>query len=122
MKGTMEFFDNVAQVQCGVGATAEARLMPLAPLIEYYEREMGELPGRLMIATSFLADVQLMPGWSFQTSELREAIEQAQALVVSVMIRILNMQEKDDCNGDKDGNLVTELQHFLDQLSTREPE
>ena len=75
-----------------------------------------------MIATSFLADVQLMPGWSFQTSELREAIEQAQALVVSVMIRILNMQEKDDCNGDKDGNLVTELQHFLDQLSTREPE
>ncbi len=118
----MEFFDNVAQVQCGVGAPAEARLMPLAPLIEYYEREMGELPGRLMIATSFLADVQLMPGWSFQTPELREAIEQAQALVVSVMMRIRNMQEKDGCNGDKDGNLVTELQHFLDQLSTREPE
>jgi hypothetical protein len=97
----------------GVGATAEARLEPLTPLIEYYAREMGELPGRLMIATSFLGDVQLMPGWSSQSPEVRQAVEQAQALVVSVMIRLLNAQGSCDC-GDSSG-LVAEVQRLLDR-------
>lgn len=79
----------------GVGATSEARLTTLLPLIEYYEREMGDLPGRLRIAASFLADIKLMPGWSAQTPEARAALEQAEALVVSVMIRLLNAQS--DC-------------------------
>lgn len=121
MEVTMDLFEHVVQDQRGVGATAEARLVPLAPLIEYYEREMGELPGRLMIATSFLADAQLMPDWSLQTPESRQAIEQAQALVVSVMIRLLNMQERDGCDCAKDG-VVAELQRFLDHMSAREPE
>lgn len=69
-----------------VGATVEARL---APLIDYYTREMGELPGRLMIAASLLEDVKLMPGWSSQPPETRAAVEQAAALVVSVMLRLL---------------------------------
>jgi hypothetical protein len=77
----------------GVGATSEARLAPLTPLIEYYEREMGELPGRLMIAISFLDDVQSMRDWSSLTPEFQAAVTQAQALTVSTMIRILNMQE-----------------------------
>lgn len=112
----MEFVGDVTQLQQGVGATAEARLVPLTPLIEYYEREMGDLPGRLMIATSFLGDVQLMPGWSSQTPEFRQAIEQAQALVVSVMIRILNMQEQQGCGCGGDSGLAEELQRLLDQL------
>ncbi len=114
----MELIEDVAQLQQGVGATAEARLGNLAPLIEFYAREMGELPGRLMIATSFLGDVQLMPDWSFQTSELHEAVEQAQALVVSVMIRLLNMQEGEgcDCGGGGDSGPAKDVQSLLDQL------
>lgn len=102
----------------GVGATAEARLDPLTPLIEYYAREMGELPGRLMIATNFLGDAQLMPTWSSQAPEIRQAVEQAQALVVSVMIRLLNAQEKCGC-GDASGP-AAEVQRFLDGLSDGE--
>jgi hypothetical protein len=91
---------NEAALGCqqGVGATAEAHLEPLMPLIEFYAREMGELPGRLMIATSFLNDVQLMPRWAAQPPELRAAVEQAQALVISVLIRLLHAQEGCDCN------------------------
>ena len=112
----MELIEDVAQLQQGVGATAEARLGNLAPLIEFYAREMGELPGRLMIATSFLGDVQLMPDWSFQTSELHEAVEQAQALVVSVMIRLLNMQEGEGCDCGGDSGPAKDVQSLLDQL------
>jgi hypothetical protein len=88
----MEFFGDLPNLDAGVGATAEARLAPLGPLIKYYEREMGTLPGRLMIATSFLRDAQLLVPWAAQPPELREAVEQAEALVVSVMIRLLNAQ------------------------------
>lgn len=114
----MEFIEDVTQLQQGVGATAGAPLLPLAPLIEFYDREMGDLPGRLMIATSFLGDVQLMPDWSSQTPELRQAVEQAQALVVSVMIRLLNMQEGEGCGcgGGDDSGPAAEVQRLLDQL------
>lgn len=101
--------------QSGVGATADARLEPLAPLIEYYAREMGELPGRLMIAASFLDDLQLMPGWSSQSPEAWAAVEQARALVVSVMIRLLNAQAPCGC-GDS-GKPAAEIQRFLDHLA-----
>ena len=114
----MEFIEDAVRQQQGVGATAETRLVPLKPLIEYYEREMGELPGRLMIATSFLGDVQLMPSWSELSPEIRQAVEQAQALVVSVMIRILNTSEGEGCGcgvGDDSGP-ATEVQRLLDQL------
>ena len=112
----MEFIEDVAQLQQGVGATAEARLGNLSPLIEFYGREMGELPGRLMIATSFLGDVQLMPDWSSRTAELSEAVEQAQALVISVMIRLLNMQEGDGCSCGGDGGPAEDVKRLLDQL------
>ncbi len=108
----MEFFHENEQLnQLGVGAKSEAKLETLAPLIEYYTREMGELPGRLMIATNFLEDVPMMPGWDNMTPEARQSIEQAQALVVSVMIRLLNMQDKGSCN-HLDAQ-VAELQKFL---------
>jgi len=82
----------------GVGATSEARLTTLLPLVEYYEREMGELPGRLMMAVSFLGDVRLMPGWEEQSPEVCAAVEKAEALVVSVMIRIMNAQAGCSCS------------------------
>jgi hypothetical protein len=86
------------QFGLGVGATAEARLTTLAPLIEYYEREMGGLPGRLMIAASFLGDLKLMPEWTSQSPEARAAVVQAEALVVSVMTRLLNARQGCDCD------------------------
>ncbi len=74
---------------------------------------MGVLAGRLMIATNFLEDAQLMPGWKAQTEEVRQAVEQAQALVVSVMTRLLKDQETNGCKGY---NLADDLQQFLDNL------
>ena len=118
----MDYIEDVTQFSKGVGATAEARLQPLRPLIEYYEREMGEWPGRLMIATSFLGDVQLMSGWSELSPEFRQAVEQAQALVVSTMVRILNAQEEaaEGCGCKDDGGAQAEMQRFLDSLPRRE--
>ena len=95
----------------GVGATAEASLEPLEPLIEYYAREMGELPGRLMMALSFLDDAQLTRGWDTQSPEARQAVEQARALVVSVMIRLLNAQDTCGC-ADASG-VAAEVQALL---------
>ena len=95
----------------GIGAKAETSLEPLSTLIEYYEREMGELPGRLMIAISFLSDAQLMPGWEKQPLEIRQAIAQAQALVISVMSRMLKAQHNRTTNG---GGL--DIQHLEAEL------
>lgn len=74
----------------GVGATAERKLEQIAPLVEYYEREMGVGAGRLMLATNFLRDARQMQS---HTPEVAAALEQAEALVVSVMIRFLNGQQ-----------------------------
>ena len=51
-----------------------------------------------MMALSFLDDAQLTRGWNTQSPEARQAIEQARALVVSVMIRLLNAQEQCGCS------------------------
>ncbi len=93
----MELYMDGSPLDRGVGATAEARLTTIEPLIEYYAREMGELPGRLMIAASYLRDLSFMPGWSSQSPEVHAAVEQAEALVVSVMVRLLNAQADCDC-------------------------
>ena len=105
--------ESLREDRTGVGATAEALLEPLEPLIKYYAREMGELPGRLMMALSFLDDAQLTPGWRGQTTEARQAVEQARALVVSVMIRLLNGQEKCGCT-DTSG-AAAQVQALLDR-------
>ncbi len=105
-------YDNLPSANKGVGATAEMLLEPLMPLIEYYAREMGELPGRLMMALSFLDDAQLTRGWSAQSPEARQAVEQARALVVSVMIRLLNAQ--DPCGCTDAGRVATQVQALLD--------
>ena len=118
----MEYIEDVTRLQRGVGASAEVRLAPLRSLIEFYEREMGEWPGRLMIATSFLGDAQLMAGWSELSPEFRQAIEQAQALVVSTMVRIMNAQEEagEGCGCKDESSPNADMQRFLDSLPHRE--
>ncbi len=91
---------DIAMFGQGVGATAEANLVTLSPLIEYYEREMGELPGRLMMAASFLEDIKLMDDWSSRSPEAQAGLEKAKALVVSVMVRMLNAQQACSCAAD----------------------
>ena len=95
--------DRLIPQDTGIGATAEARLAALGPLIEFYEREMGPLPGRLMIATSFLRDMQLLRGWATQSPEAQAAVVQAEALVISVMIRLLTAQADEMGNRELDG-------------------
>jgi len=48
----------------GMGATAEERLKQIAPLVEYFESEMGLGAGRLMLATNFKEQAQ---AWIDQT-------------------------------------------------------
>lgn len=105
----MEAYREGAMFGQGVGATAEAGLVVLSPLIEYYEREMGELPGRLMLAASFLEDIKLMDGWPTQSPEAQAGLEQAKALVVSVMVRMLNAQQDCGCAVDEAGQDKEEL-------------
>ena len=81
----------------GIGQTAEEKLVTLEPLIAFYEQEMGSLPGRLMLAVNFLRDAQTMK--TDLKPEVQAAIEQAEALTMSVMTRLLAMAEDagNDC-------------------------
>ena len=99
--------NGIAELE-GVGSSAERKLEQIAPLVEYYEREMGVGAGRLMLATNFLRDARLMqPGLRPET---RVALEQAETLVVSVMIRFLNAQK------DADPNLENPNDHLCDPI------
>ncbi|MDQ3513444.1 MAG: hypothetical protein M3462_07230 [Chloroflexota bacterium] len=60
-------------------------LEPIAPLVEYYVREMGQLAGRLMAALSFLVDLEDSHGWEDQTPQARETVRYSRALVASVL-------------------------------------
>lgn len=89
----------------GVGQTAEDKLVPLEPLISFYEREMGTFAGRLMLAVNFLRDAQAMK--TDLKPEVEAALEQAEALTVSVMTRLLVLAEDEGqggcgCNSIKD--------------------
>ena len=57
----------------------------LAPLIEYYVREMGPIPGRLMLALSLLTDLEDSAGWSGQDLATRRAVHQARLLTNEVL-------------------------------------
>ena len=83
----------------GVGQTAEEKLASLEPLIAFYEKEMGTFAGRLMLAVNFLRDAQTMK--TNLKPEVQAALEQAEALTVSVMTRLLVLAEdegKSDCD------------------------
>lgn len=60
-------------------------LEPIEPLVEYYEREMGQLSGRLMAALSLLVDLEDSHGWSDQGAMARDSVRYARLLVASVL-------------------------------------
>jgi hypothetical protein len=111
----------------GLGATAEEKIKTIAPLVEYFETEMGVGAGRLMLATNFLRDArEMQPNMGL---EARAALEQAEALVVSIMIRFLNAGQEEPENdsegcGCEDGCACGEgakeqVQAWLDKAKNR---
>ena len=102
--------NGIAELE-GVGSSAERKLQEIAPLVEYYEREMGVGVGRLMLATNFLRDARLMQ--PNLTPETRVALEQAEALVISVTIRFLNAHSDAEPK-DADPNLENPDDHLFD--------
>lgn len=84
----------ISHIEQGVGATTEEKIRKIAPLVEHFEAEMGLGAGRLMLATNFLRDArEAQPDLNPQA---RAALEQAEALVVSVMIRFLGANQEND--------------------------
>lgn len=107
----------------GVGATAEEKTKAIAPLVEYFETEMGVGAGRLMLATNFLRDArEMQPNLS---PEARAALEQAEALVVSIMIRFLGTrrEETEGCSCEEGCDCIEGVkqlaQVWLDKAKNR---
>lgn len=71
-------------------------LEPIEPLIEYYEREMGQLSGRLMAALSLLVDLEDSHGWQEQEALARESVRYSRLLVASVLRIVAAAQADQD--------------------------
>ncbi len=111
----------ISLLEQGVGATAEEKIKAIAPLVEYFETEMGVGAGRLMLATNFLRDAREMQ--PALTPEARAALEQAEALVVSIMIRLLGTRQK-ETEGCEEGcgcieDVKQQAQTWLDKAKNR---
>ncbi len=75
-------------------------LEPIEPLIEYYEREMGQLAGQLMAALSLLVDLEDSHGWTDQSAQARETVRYSRLLVASVLRIVATAQAE---QGDEMG-------------------
>ncbi|WP_299433665.1 hypothetical protein [uncultured Meiothermus sp.] len=112
----------ISVLEHGVGAIAEEKIKTIAPLVEYYETEMGLGAGRLMLATNFLRDArEMQPNL---TPEARAALEQAEALVVSTMIRFLGAGKEGEGCGCGEGcncadSIQQQAQAWLDKAKNR---
>ena len=60
-------------------------LEPIAQMVDYYAREMGQLAGHLMAALSLLVDLEDSYGWDSQSAQARETVRYARLLVASVL-------------------------------------
>lgn len=89
-------------------------LEPIAPLVEYYAREMGPLAGRLMAALSMLADLEDSFGWDAQSAQARDTVRYSRLLVASVLRIVAAAQAE---QGDETGMAAAvddALQRLLD--------
>lgn len=67
-------------------------LQPIAPLVDYHTREMGQVAGRLMVTLSLLTDLENSYGWDRQPDQHRETVRYARLLVSSVF-RLITLTE-----------------------------
>ena len=112
----------ISVLEKGLGTTAEEKIKTIAPLVKYFETEMGLGAGRLMLAINFLRDArEMQPNMN---PEAKAALEQAEALVVSIMIRFLNAGQEDGTDDNGRGCSCAEgakeqAQAWLDQAKNR---
>ncbi|MGK0619532.1 hypothetical protein [Meiothermus cerbereus] len=111
----------ISLLEQGMGVTAEEKIKAIAPLVEYFETEMGVGAGRLMLATNFLRDAREMQ--PALTPEARAALEQAEALVVSIMIRFLGTRQEETEGCEESCGCIEDIkqqaQAWLDKAKNR---
>jgi hypothetical protein len=64
----------------------------LQPMLDFYTGSMGEWPGKLMVALSFLADIEYTEGWYKVAPEARLSVDLAGALIGDVLTHIVAAQ------------------------------
>ena len=74
----------------------DADLEPIEPLIQYYSRQMGQLSGRLMVALSFLVDLEDSPHWQQQDAITRQPVHYSRLLIASVLRMVAAEQAASD--------------------------
>ncbi len=89
-------------------------LEPIEPLIEYYEREMGQIAGRLMAALSLLVDLEDSYGWDGQSAQARDTVRYSRLLVASVLgiVAVAQAQQGDETG--MGGAIDDSLRRLLD--------
>lgn len=70
-------------------------LDPIEPLVEFYEREMGQLAGRLMVALSLMVDLEDTHGWADQPAQARDTVRYSRLLVASVLRIVATAQAQE---------------------------
>jgi hypothetical protein len=78
----------------------------IEPLISFYTGLLGEKPGRLMAALSFLADLEYTEDWRKVSPRVRLSIEFAKTLTADVFKQMMAEQ---DSNGRRD-DLAAEIE------------
>ena len=95
-------------------------LEPIAPLVEYYAREMGQLAGRLMGALSLLVDLEDSYGWDGQSPQARDTVRYSRLLVASVLRIVAAAQAE---QGDETGmgeTIGDRLRRLFDEQNGRD--
>ena len=72
----------------------------LQPLLDFYCGTMGELPGRLMVALSFLTDLEYTDGWYRNAPEARLSVKFTGSLVADVLKNLLAEQTEVDLKAE----------------------
>ncbi len=78
----------------------------LQPLLDFYTGAMGELPGRLMVALSLLADIEYTDGWEQAAPEARLTVQLAGAITADVFKRIVAAQPEVDLKAEVEAMLA----------------
>jgi hypothetical protein len=81
-------------------------VVDIEPLISFYIGLLGEKPGRLMVALSFLADLEYTEDWRNVSPEVRLSIELAKTLTADVFKQMMAEQE----NNSSSDNLAAEIE------------
>jgi hypothetical protein len=97
-------------------------LEPIGPLVEYFEREMGQLSGRLMAALSLLVDLEDSHRWTDQVAMARDSVRYSRLLVASVLRIVAAAQAEQDETLTTAGAIDAALQRLAGASGDGPPE